>query len=105
MVSSGCKFSNAIQGSTIELKNTATAGETFSFGVETDKDSIETLLNEFVNGYNQLKDSITTIRPRNGMLAFDPAVRQISAQLSTYMSQEVGVQQVRLKHCMTLVLL
>jgi len=85
------KFSDAIQGSTIELKNTATAGETFSFGVETDKDSIETLLNEFVSGYNQLKDSITTLSdPRNGMLAFDPAVRQISAQLSTYMSQEVG---------------
>jgi flagellar hook-associated protein 2 len=85
------KFSDSIQGSSIELKGTATAGDTFSFGIETDKNSIETLLEEFVSGYNNLKDSITTLSdPRNGMLAFDPAVRQISSQISTFMSQEVG---------------
>lgn len=85
------KFSDAIQGSILELKSTSKAGDTFSFDVETDKASIETLLNDFVTGYNKLKDSLTSLsEPRNGMLAFDPAVRQISSQLSTYMSQEVG---------------
>ncbi len=85
------EFKNVIQGSTITLGSSAKVGDSVGFEVATDKDSVKTLVDEFISGYNTLMDKMDSLsNPKNGSLAFDPSIRQVQSQLSTFTSQEVG---------------
>lgn len=79
------KFSNAIGGLNIEVKALTATGEKATLDIANDTEGAEQLIKDFVSGYNELRDQLTTLSdPKNGALAFDPAVRQLQSQLSQF---------------------
>lgn len=84
LTSSTNKFGDAISGLNIEVSALTEVGETATLSVANDTESVEALINEFVNGYNALHDTLTSLSdPANGLLAFDSSVRQIQGQMSS----------------------
>lgn len=91
--SSTNKFNNAISGLNIEVNalTDQVSGEKATLSIANDVEGIDELINSFVDGYNELKDQLSTLaNPKNGLLAFDSSVRQLQSQLSQFISASNG---------------
>ncbi len=91
ITSSTNKFNNAISGLNIEV-NALTdqdTGEKATLNLANDTEGVRELIESFVDGYNELRDQLSTLGdPKSGLLAFDPAVRQIQGQLASLTSTQ-----------------
>lgn len=83
LTSSTNKFADAISGLNIEVTAETALGEVATLEIANDTEGAGKLIQEFVDGYNELRDQLSSLgNPKSGLLAFDPAVRQLQSQLS-----------------------
>lgn len=83
LTSSTNKFGDAISGLNIEVTALTDPGEKATLSVSNDTESVQELIQQFVDGYNELRDQLSTLAdPKDGLLAFDPTIRQLQSQLS-----------------------
>lgn len=83
------EFKNVIEDVTITATK-ANIGNPTTITLSQDKDNGVTLLNEFINSYNTLFNTMTQLsNPENGALAFDSSVRQIKSQMNSIISDTV----------------
>lgn len=84
------EFKNVIEDVTITATN-ANIGNPTTLTIAQDKDNGVNLLNEFVNGYNALVNTMTDLsNPENGELAFDSSIRQMKSQFNSIISATVS---------------
>lgn len=76
------KFQNIIEDVTITAKQVEMATPA-TLSISQDKENGTTLVNEFVDGFNELINALVGLgAPKQGRLAFDPNVRQIKQQMT-----------------------
>lgn len=83
-------FQNTIEDVTITANAVSEAGSPATLSISQDDENGERLLNEFINGYNSLLNTITTLSDaENGALAFDSSIRQLRSQFSNILNDTV----------------
>jgi flagellar hook-associated protein 2 len=89
--SSTNEFKNVIEDVTITAKEVTASDNTALISIAQDKVNGETLIDEFIAGYNELVTNLTGLgAPKLGRLAFDPNVRQVKRDLAEIAIQAVG---------------
>lgn len=89
--SSTNKFSNAINGIQLDVNSLTEAGEPLTLSVGVDTDGVKDLINQFVDGYNELSSTLSSLsNPVNGALAFDSSVRNYENQLRSIVGSNVS---------------
>lgn len=89
--SSSNEFKNTIEDVTITAKEVTTVGTPAVLSIAQDKENGETLINEFIAGYNELVNNLTGLgAAKAGRLAFDPNVRQVKRELADIAIQAVS---------------
>jgi flagellar hook-associated protein 2 len=74
---------NVIEDLTLTLNEETVVGSPITISVAQDQDNGSDLINEFINGYNTLVSNLDALGDsENGVLAFDPNVRQVKRQLT-----------------------
>jgi len=85
------KFQNVIEDLTITAKELTPVGAPAILSISQDSESGGELIDEFIQGYNDLIDNLTGLgAPKQGRLAFDPNVRQVKRQLADITIQAVS---------------
>lgn len=88
--SSTNEFKNIIEDVTITAEK-VNLGTPTTLTIAQDEENGTTLVNEFVDGFNALIDSLTGLAaPKAGRLAFDPSIRQVKQQLSDLVINSVS---------------
>ncbi len=76
------QFSDAIAGITLDVKNLTETGEKMTLTVGVDTEQVESLIKDFISGYNALQSTLTSLSdPTSGPLAFDSSIRSYEMQL------------------------
>ena len=89
--SSSNEFKNTIEDVTITAKEVTVVGSPTVLSIAQDKENGETLINEFIAGYNELVNNLTGLgAAKAGRLAFDPNVRQVKRELADIAIQAVS---------------
>lgn len=90
ITNSSNEFKNVIEDVTITAK-TVNVGNPATINIAQDEENGTTLINEFVDGFNTLMESITGLgAPQQGRLAFDPNLRQVKQQLTDMVINNVA---------------
>lgn len=84
------EFKNVIEDVTIIAKK-ENLGTPTTLSISQDEENGTTLINDFVDGYNELMLNITGLgAPQQGRLAFDPNLRQVKQQLTDFVIDSVA---------------
>jgi flagellar hook-associated protein 2 len=84
------EFKNVIEDVTITA-NKANLGNPSTLTIAQDKENGVNLLNEFVNGYNALVNTMSDLsNAENGELAFDSSIRQMKSQFNSIIGNTVS---------------
>lgn len=96
IVKSNNTIDDAIAGVTFELKKVSDDA-TIKFGIESDTSTIKESVNEFVDAYNKLNTSLKSLAyidlddaSNNGRLVGDSALRNMSYNLKTMMTETIN---------------
>lgn len=90
ITNSSNEFKNVIEDVTITAK-TVNMGTPAELSIAQDEANGTTLINEFVDGFNELMNNITGLgAPQQGRLAFDPNLRQVKQQLTDMVINNVA---------------
>lgn len=84
------EFKNVIEDVTFVAKK-VNVGKPSTITVAQDTENGKKLLTDFVNGYNNLVNTLSTLsNPKTGKLAFNPAIRQMKSQFNKLISDPVS---------------
>ncbi|MFD2168130.1 flagellar filament capping protein FliD [Thalassotalea euphylliae] len=84
------EFKNIIEDVTINVNKT-NVGDPTSFSISQDEQNGQTLIDEFMNSYNGLMQTMDDLaNPENGQLAFDPNIRAIKSQMVNIVTSNVA---------------
>jgi len=77
-------FNHAVSGVTITANSLTKLNEPANFSTATDHAAVQDLVYGFVDGYNNLMDTINVLtNPETGVLKLDPTARSVKQQLQT----------------------
>lgn len=83
-------FANAISGITLNAKE-LTDGSAITLTVGVDTENVKTLINQFVDGYNKLQDTMSSLsNPKTGVMAFDSSIRQLESTMRSIVGNPVN---------------
>ena len=85
------EFKNVIEDLTLTVNTVTDPDETALISIAQDDENGETLINDFIAGYNELVNNLTGLAaPTQGRLAFDSNVRQVKSELANIAIQAVN---------------
>lgn len=84
-------FQNTIEDVTITANAVSDVDSPTTLSISQDEDNGEQLINNFINGYNSLVNTLSTLsNAENGALAFDSSIRQLRSQFSNILNDTVS---------------